>query len=350
MRSCLHRRLFLKYSIIFSFAILGVFYSGARQASASSWDTCNGDKIRWSSGWTNMYLSTTSFPIGSVWDSHLQYPMWRWNNVKGSGFNFYVGRDTDGSHSSSNGVNEIYFETNSSGALATTYSRQHCYWLFGWRMGMDEADIGFNLNYTWYPGGYSTTGGYSFEGVALHELGHALGLNHEDRWMATLNSYYPNSGPFGYYNEWDPLADDRGGERYLYPDSTVETDIAASIFKQTGTGTSGWVSSPYSATRGSSITTDFTFSNLGTATQSFNIGFYLSSDEYINTYDTFLGGNYGAWGGPGFTGTFSRTLIIPTWIAPGTYYLGYIMDYDGMVPEANESNGFRQMPHTIIIY
>ncbi|WP_137940072.1 matrixin family metalloprotease [Chitinivorax sp. B] len=315
-------------------------------AMAASWQECNGNKIRWNNSWTNMYISTTSFPAGSVWDSKLQNAMWHWNNVKGAGFNFYVGRDTDGTHSNSNGVNEIYLHgSEAGGALAVTFSRYHCYWLFGWHYGRDEADIAFNSNLAWSTGAfnYANLGSpYSFEGVSLHELGHALGLGHEDRWMSNMNSYYPNSGPLGQFKEWDPIGDDRIGVRSLYPDATAETDVAGSAFKRTGAGTSGLVSSPLSAARGSTINIEFTFSNLSTATKTFNIGFYLGG--------ILLGTNTGAWGSAGATGTFSRALTIPAWVAPGVYNLNFKVDYDGAMGEANEGNNTQPMPRNITIY
>jgi matrixin len=325
------------------------------EAQAYVYRTCGGNQIKWNSGWSNMYISTTSFPASSTWDSRLQNAMWHWNNVKGASFNFYVGRDTDGSHSSGNGVNEVYFDSSlSGGTLAVTTTRSHCYWLFGYNQGIDETDIGFNSNYSWStsPYNYSNATGspINFEGVALHELGHALGLQHEDTRMATMNSFYPNSGPFGYYKEWDPFGDDRLGIRALYSDGTTETDIAASPLKRTGSGSSDLVSSPSFAARGSAITREFTFSNQSTSTQSFDIGFYLSSDAYISTFDTLLGMNFGAWGSSGFSGTFSRTLTIPSWIAPGTYYLGFIVDPNNAKGESVESNNYQQMPRTITIY
>ena len=45
-----------------------------------------------------------------------------------------------------------------------------------------------------------------------------------------------------------------------------------------------------------------------------------------------------------------RTLSIPSSIAPGTYYLGFILDPNNAVSEANESNGFQEMPRAIVIY
>lgn len=323
-------------------------------AHAANWNTCNGNPIRWNNSRADMYISTTSFPAFSTWDARLQNAMWHWNNVKGSGFNFFVGRDTDGTHSSGNGVNEIYFDSSETGsALAVTQTRSHCYWFFGWNYGIDEADIAFNTSLSWStdPLNYNNLGSpYSFEGVALHELGHALGLNHEDRWMALMNSYYPNSGPLGYFEEWDPNADDRVGARILYPDGTAETDVAGSAFKQTGAGTSGLVSSPAYAARGSYVNMEFTFSNLSTSTQSFDVGFYLSTNNYISTFDTFLGMNYGAWGSSGFTGTFTRTLYIPTWVQPGTYYLGFLIDPNNALGDNNPSNNNQPMPIAITIY
>lgn len=321
-------------------------------AHAYSYRTCSGNKIKWNSGWTNMYISTTSFPAGSVWDSRLQNAMWHWNNVKGAGFNFYVGRDTDGTHNSSNGRNEVYFTGLAGGTLAVTLKRYHCYWFFGWRYGIDETDIGFNSSLSWTPWTLNPNNlgsPYNLEGIALHELGHALGLNHENRWMATLNSYYPTSGPLGYYQEWDPHADDRQGVRFLYPDGTTETDIAGSVFRRTGSGSSGLVTSPITATRGSYVTIQWTFGNQSTSTRSFNTGFYLSTNSYISIYDRLLGTNYGAWGSPGYTGTFSRTLYIPTSVTPGTYYLGYLVDNNFAIAEAVESNNYVAIPRLITI-
>lgn len=337
------------------FAIYAFSFPFAGNANAYSWRECSGHRIRWNDGWTNMCISTTSFPAGSSWDSRLQNAMWHWNNVKGSRFDFYVVRDTDGTHDSDNGDNEVYMDDNIylGGALAVTRTRYHCYWLFGWHYGIDETDIEFNGNpwVSWDTGtlNYSNLGSpYNFESVALHELGHALGLLHEDRWLATMNSYYANSGPLGHWKEWDPLADDRQGARYLYPDSTTEVDIAASVFKRTGSGSSGLVSSPSSAAHGSSVTIEYTLSNQGTSTQSFTVGFYLSRNAYISTSDVLLGTS--SFSGPaGAVGTFTRTLTIPSATTAGTYYLGFFVDHQKAIGEANEDNNYMEMPRQIVI-
>ncbi|MGH9159314.1 MAG: matrixin family metalloprotease [Vicinamibacteraceae bacterium] len=326
----------------------------ASVSHAYSYSTCDGNPIRWNGSWANMYISTTSFPAGGSGDAGIQNAMWHWNNVKGSGFNFYVGRDTDGTHDDDNGQNEVYYDTSLSGStLAVTRTRYHCYWAFGWNYGIDETDIGFNNNIAWTTSAfdYGSLGSpFSLESVALHELGHALGLLHEDRWMATMNSYYPNSGPLGYDKEWDPLADDRLAGRVIYPDNTTEVDVAGSAFMRTGSGTSGLVSSTLSAARGSNVTIDVTFSNQSTSTQTFDINFYLSTNSLPSAADIYLGSNYGASGSQGAQLTFSRTLTIPSSVAPGTYYLGYVIDPSNALSEDHESNNPQPMPRTITIY
>ncbi|MFL6450343.1 MAG: hypothetical protein ACJ746_22080 [Bryobacteraceae bacterium] len=69
---------------------------------------------------------------------------------EGSGFNFFVGRDTDG-HNSSNGRNEIYFDVSETrtGNRSRGHPCSHCYWFFAWDYGIDEADIAFNTSKFW---------------------------------------------------------------------------------------------------------------------------------------------------------------------------------------------------------
>jgi len=167
--------------------------------------------------------------------------------------------------------------------------------------------------------------------------------------MATMNSVYPNGGPVGYWQQWTPLGDDRHGERYLYWDATSETDIAASNMKQTTPGRSDEVSSTTSASPGQSVYMEYTITNLGNTFVSFDIGFYLSTDQFISTSDIHLGTITGAGASHGVTGTLGTYVTIPSWIAAGTYYLGFIVDPNNAVAENNESNNYMQMPNPIKI-
>ena len=316
--------------------------------------TCEGNPIKWNNNSTVMYIDPVTIGTDGIWNQRLINAMERWNNVQGSKFVFTAAQGTGG-YSHGNGINEIYFsgpDDNDGDALAVTHSRLKCYWSFGWKYHWVEADISFNDAYTWSPSVYQYNNRdepFNFEIVALHELGHALGLGHEDRRMAIMNSYYPNSGPVGYYREVDPLGDDRKGARFLYPDSTTETDVAGSAFNRDDDDTNALVYSPPAATMGETVPMEFTFHNLSTNQQHFDVGFYLSTDEHISTSDVLLGMNYGAWGDPGFSGTYTKYVTIPANTAPGTYYLGFLIDPNNAVGETNEGNNIQPMPRTIRI-
>jgi hypothetical protein len=301
-----------------------------------------------------MGINRTDFPEGSSWDARLQTAMSRWNSVKGSDLTFLVASDTNGVRYG-NDVNEIYTGNSGfgPGVLAVTKIRGHSYWYFGTRCVFDEADIVFNSNISWSTDAYSYAtpyfAPYSFEGVALHELGHALGLGHMNATLATMSDTYPGPGPLGAVKEWTPVGDDRLGVRVLYPDGTSESDLATSPLKRTGEGTSALVSSPLFATRGSSIPIEYTVSNLGTSSQTFEVGFYLSTNSNISTIDRLLGTTAGVQLAPGRTRTYSRTLYIPTSVAPGTYHLGLIIDPDRVAADEHRGNNTGNMPRTITV-
>ena len=329
----------------------------ASAANAAGWKTCNDKKQTWGGDATTMYLSTTSFPIDSEWDKHTQYMMSEWNSVGGSNFKFYVGRDTDNSVRSGNGRNEVYFLTeNNETYLGVTKLRWTCYWLFGTKKGYDEADISINTRYSWTLSDFtgSTSGSpYNFELVMLHELGHALGLNHYDGVPGTMNTYYYNGGPNGHYNQVEPHADDRHGLRILYPDSSTDRDLSVSRFYNTGGGSSSVnrvrTTSNLNTTslnKGSQYKIRYTLENLGTQTESATVKFYISTNSYISTGDTYLGST--SWSMPGASFTQSeKTVTIPSSLASGTYYIGYRVDPDNNVPESNESNNFVSLYHSV---
>lgn len=339
---------------IFSMSILSL------TVQAAGWNTCDGKPQTWRSDWTNMYVSTVSMPIGSIWDLQTQYMMSEWNSVGGSNFKFYVGRDTDGSTNTSNGKNEIDFKYKPSETyLGVTNYRYNCYWFFGWRYGLLEADIHLNTRYFWTTADFtgSTTGSpYNFELVMLHELGHALGLNHYDGRPDTMNTYYYNGGPNGHYNQVEPHADDRYGLRILYPDGSTDRDISVSRFRNTGGGssttnrvrtTAGSVTT--SLWRGAQYDLRYTMENLGTQTENANIRFYISTNSYISAYDTYLGSS--TWSMPqGSYVTANKRITVPTGLAPGTYYIGYRADPLSSIPESNESNNYVSLLNTITIY
>jgi len=70
--------------------------------------------------------------------------------------------------------------------------------------GTDAGDINFNSNINWSP-----TSGYDLESVALHELGHALGLDHSAQMNAVMYAYYSGTNQ-------NPTSDDISGIQSVY--------------------------------------------------------------------------------------------------------------------------------------
>ncbi len=97
------------------------------------------------------------------------------------------------------------------------------------------------------------------------------------------------------------------------------------------------------ANTGETITIDSTITNQGSTetTNTFYVGYYLSTDAIITTADTRIGSRYIYHLAAG--GSFTRTTLvtIPSSLAVGTYYLGAIADDTGRQIENNENNNVR---------
>jgi subtilisin family serine protease/subtilase family serine protease len=83
-----------------------------------------------------------------------------------------------------------------------------------------------------------------------------------------------------------------------------------------------------------------TASNQGSAAQTWGAttGLYLSTDAIITTADTQIGTVAEVALAAGASSTTTTTLPLPAGIAPGTYYLGAIADWDNTEIETNETN------------
>ncbi|HPG01188.1 MAG TPA: CARDB domain-containing protein [Kiritimatiellia bacterium] len=76
----------------------------------------------------------------------------------------------------------------------------------------------------------------------------------------------------------------------------------------------------------------------GTAAGAFYVAVYLSSDTIITTGDRYVGRVYYSSLAAGTYQTFSQSITVSAAIPPGTYYVGYIVDYNGLIAESDENN------------
>lgn len=90
---------------------------------------------------------------------------------------------------------------------------------------------------------------------------------------------------------------------------------------------------------GSKLTFNTTVKNIGTlAAGAFRVGLYLSTDPTITTGDILLGTRSLTSLGINASSSGKNTITLPKSLPKGTYYVGAIADYAGVVAESNEGN------------
>ncbi len=172
-------------------------------AAAFSITSVNGKPWRWPS-WTATIHTDPDMPANRA--LAIKKAAATWTSVDGASFRFVYGGDSPSADLTDldNGNSDVYFAPLNPFVYAVTVT------LAG---GSDirEQDVVFNSTLDW-----STTGlpadGADVESVALHELGHVLGLGHEDVLPSVMRSSGDASVP---RRSLSP--DDEAGVRYLYP-------------------------------------------------------------------------------------------------------------------------------------
>ncbi|MSO77540.1 MAG: matrixin family metalloprotease [Alphaproteobacteria bacterium] len=180
-------------------------------------------------------------------------------------------------------------------------------------------------------GGLPPAGAINFYTVALHEIGHSLGLKHENNIPTIMNSRLNATLT-------DLTADDIAGIQALYGPDAVSPPPPPPPLPDLDVNATPTLGAAAVA-RGGAVTFSYLVDNLGTALAGASTsGIYLSTDNAITTADTLLATDAVAGLAAGGQTARSVSATIPGTLAAGSYYLGVIPDHANAIAESNETN------------
>ena len=349
--------------------IVALLVALAMPISASAWmkSICsgNGEELDWDNETTQIRFSSVSFPVGSYRDG-LDTAIDRWNENP-SDFDF-TNSFGDTSIDFSNDQSEAWFTSDNDYDPAMAVVRYKGI-TFCSNPRIVEADILFYSNED-YTSSMSTTSlleydtndnGISarpFQTTAVHELGHALGLEHENDEYNVMGQDWTHVHVNGSTARAYAGEDACDGAIDLYGSIDVE-DLSVAHWKWDGrsgeysvhshtelfssSGIAPLDSDPYGewleyhAHPGQTIQVELTYENNGQSDHDIDVGIYLSGNDLITTADPRLGG-FGITLSRGNVSTLKTAVTIPADKPLGDYWIGAVVDEDDIVTEVTESN------------
>ncbi len=299
----------------------GAFLLTAASAGGYQFVSVDGKPQRWPEGRATFFTDPAMAPDRV---KSMRSAAETWSTVPGSSFRFHYGGPSPSAdlRSLTNGNNDIYFDP---GLPPFVYAVTAS---IGSGEALREKDIVFNSGLTWTTNG-SPAGAADVETVALHELGHALGLMHEDSVPSVMHA----SGDASIPNR-ALYPDDEAGVRFLYPGggggvSPARVDLAAGVL----TITSG---SPGPGRR-FSMTVEAKDLNPAPSGP-FRVVATLSPGLPVSPRDEEIGSN----AVPSLQGGDSTTVdlspLVPDGSAPGVYRVGVFLDPEDDVRDPDRSN------------
>lgn len=284
-------------------------------------------------------------------------------DANASAMRFVLAVDDDVIQAPNNGESEVDFVVNgpsTCGSLACTMR-----WVSG---GVTvETDVNFDVGYAWVLTddkadsiAYASGGKRPLVNTALHEFSHSLGAMHENLYFQIMGNAWNVVSTNGAHTETALRADTTAGLVSVFgPRASAVEDISIYHWEYAGASgdysthmrtpiksSAGVVLAPlggpgepsYSIAAGTAIELRQTVENRGSTAHTVKIRWYLSTNDLITTADTELDAmNISL--SPGAPNTFDHTVTLPSPLTSGaSYWVGAILDADGVLAEANEGN------------
>ncbi|MGI9282482.1 MAG: PKD domain-containing protein [Endozoicomonas sp.] len=214
----------------------------------------------------------------------------------------------------------------------------------------------------WNYGGDART----FETTALHEVGHTIGLAHENRYYNIMGSDYTHVHTTGDNALRSYMGEDAVNGLIATYGQTAREDLSVAAWRHTGA--SGEYSSHgrtrlfdsngavldstvavsgcgysscerrYEVEPGQAIQYEMTLENNGTNSHTATLGYYISTNATITSTDTLISTDT-VTVTRNTPDTITRNVVIPDNLSANTdYYLGVIIDNDNSVSEWTEAN------------
>lgn len=341
--------------------LAGAAILASNEASAYTLIQCGTTPVKWASSFYDVHVESTGFPPGSPYRDALAWVENKWYTQSS---NLWYGFTYDDPDWSTPGKSTVTwatpFGTGGAPAVALMWWDDACQFT--------EVDILFNQEEAYT---YSTTkkdlwpyGGASrpFQTTAMHEFGHAGGLDHTANrynimgqdWThihangSTAAAYIgedATAGLVAVYGLWANAYEDLGVVHWRWTGSSggySTHDRTRLLNCSTGKPLATYTTTPepvYKVNKGQCVKLELTYENMGkTNPLSTKVGYYVSTDDTITTLDTFLSTK-------SFTlyrdtvDTETKRLTIPSNLSSGkNYWVGAIVDYTNAIAEIDEVN------------
>jgi len=182
--------------------------------------------------------------------------------------------------------------------------------------------------------------------LVLHEIGHILGLLHEDDHMAVMNTT-ASSGRYCGVRAIEPHPDDRAGARRLYPaEEAPVRDVAAIAFHLTRPGYARGVvnSGDYRVCPGQPLDVRWAVANQGTVDAHTSVQWFISDNDIISRRDHLAGTSAEIALPAGAFRSGTQTVTVPDLPRRtgggehGPWWVGFVVDPDGSGVELPASN------------